>query len=92
MKNRPPITRFTVLRNRGGVMLGMDLAGAFEEGVVYEIINVMDTFIIRPLGETAMPKDGSDGIIPNDNSTLSNILSNGSHLLTKEEKDRLVKG
>lgn len=73
--------RFSVLPDERGVLLGVS-DGLFETGVVYEAIEMLDEIIIRKVGKYALPAKGSH---PCENSTNSEIIYSGLHLLTEKE-------
>lgn len=52
------ITRFAVLPDERGLLLGIDKAGLFEKGVVYEAFEMLDTIIIKKVGPYALQKKG----------------------------------
>jgi hypothetical protein len=83
------ITRFSVLPDTRGLMLGIDKHGLFEPGVIYEAFEMLDEIIIRKVGKYALP-DGGPGY-PNRYSDANSIIDSGLHLITQEELDNLNK-
>lgn len=79
------ITRFSVLPDERGLLLGIDKAGVFETGVVYEAVKILDEIVIRPVGKYALPAIGC----PSENSDNDNIIYYGLHLITKEEQQKI---
>jgi hypothetical protein len=81
------ITRFSVLPDERGLLLGVDKAGIFEPGVVYEAMEILDEIVIRKVGKYALPEGGPG--YPNRYSDANSIIFCGLHLITQEEKDSL---
>jgi hypothetical protein len=81
------ITRFSVLPDERGLILGVDKAGIFEAGQVYEAVKMLDQIVIRKVGKFSLSKTGS--VYPNCNSEMDAIAYSGLHLITEEERDNL---
>ena len=82
------ITRFTVLPNERKILLGLNKAGLFKPGIVYECTEMLDDIIIKPIGEYALPKNGHR---PSEYSDNNEIIRSGLHLITKKEYKQLNK-
>lgn len=80
------ITRFSVIPDERKIMLGVDNAGIFEPGTVYEAVKILDQIVIRPLGKYSLPENGNS--FPNKNSEVGAIIYDGKHLITEEEYTR----
>lgn len=80
------ITRFAVLPDERKVLFGIDKAGLFKPGIVYECTEMLDEIIIRPIGEYALPKNGHR---PSEYSDNNEIIRSGLHLITKKEYEQL---
>lgn len=83
------LTRFAILPDERRILVGIDKDNLFEPGIVYNIEKVLDTIIIKPIGEYALPKHGP--FFPNEYSEVSNIMHSGLHLITKEENEKRTK-
>ena len=83
------LTRFAVLPDERRVLMGKDLNKIFQVGIVYDVIKFDGEFVIRPLGEYALPKIGEGGF-PNEGSTNGDIMYSGLHLITKEEREEYL--
>lgn len=81
------ITRFSVLPDERGLILGIDKAGVFEPGQVYEAIRILDEIVIRKVGKFSLAPSGSE--YPNCNSEMGAIAYSGLHLITKEEREQI---
>lgn len=81
------ITRFSVIPDERGLILGVDKAGVFEPGQVYEIVKVLDEIVIRKVGKFSLAPSGSE--YPNCNSEMDAIAYSGLHLITKEERKNI---
>ncbi|HPI82019.1 MAG TPA: hypothetical protein PK122_02195 [Candidatus Paceibacterota bacterium] len=81
------ITRFSVIPDERGLILGVDKAGVFEPGQVYEIVKVLDEIVIRKVGKFSLAPSGSE--YPNCNSEMDAIAYSGLHLITDEERKNL---
>ena len=66
-----------------GVILGKDFSNLLKDDVVYEIIEIMDVLVIRPIGESNLINFGHD---------VNYKVAKGSHLITKEEFKQLQDG
>jgi hypothetical protein len=82
------ITRFSILPDERGLLLGVDKAGIFEKGQVYEVIKVLDEIVIRKIGKYALRDSGK---FPNSNSEMDAIVYSGLHLITEEEQNNIYK-
>lgn len=80
------VTRFSVINDDRGCLLGKDVAGIFKKGIVYEAIEVLGEIVIRPIGEYSLPKKGRYSEL----STTTCIMDSGLHLITKEEKEKYL--
>jgi len=81
------ITRFSVIPDERGLILGVDKDKIFEPGYVYEVTKLLDQIIIRKVGKFALAESGPD--YPNCNSGMDVIVYSGYHLLTEEERKNL---
>jgi hypothetical protein len=79
------ITRFSVIPDERNILLGIDKAGVFEAGVVYEVTKILGEIVIRPVGKYALNEKG----FPSKNSAIEDIIYYGEHLITKEEKEKI---
>jgi hypothetical protein len=78
-KGKPRICRIVSLNKFGGVIIGRDMGEIFKEGHVYSVSEIMGEFLIKDLGEHAVPNClGSRG-------TISQYLHSGVTMLTKQE-------
>lgn len=75
-------TRLTVLPDERRLILGIDKANIFKEGVVYSVVKICDEIVLKPIGEMALPEKGQY----NYNQAIDKILYTGLHLITKEEQ------
>ncbi len=80
------ITRFAVLPDDRKVLMGLDKNNIFEPGMVYEVLNILDTFMIRKLGPYALPEKGN----PSQNSDINTQFYYGYHIMTKDEFDKII--
>lgn len=78
MKTNIKITRFSKLKGFDNIIAGRDFSNIFKEGHVYSVIEVLDTIMIKDLGEYALLKKYKG-------YKFSQIMMEGSYLLTKEE-------
>lgn len=76
------ITRFAVLPDERGLLLGIDKNGMFEAGCVYEAFNIDGTIILKKMGKYALPAQGS---FPCALSEPNAIIYHGLHLITDKE-------
>jgi len=81
------ITRFSVIPDERGLILGVDKAGVFEPGQVYEVVKILDEIVIRKVGKFSLAPSGSE--YPNCNSEMDVIAYSGLHLITDEERKNL---
>ena len=81
------ITRFSVLPDERGLILGVDKSGVFEPGKVYEAVKILDQIVIREVGNFSLAKSGSE--YPNCNSEMDAIAYSGLHLITEDERKGL---
>ncbi len=81
------ITRFSVMPDTRGLILGVDKQDLFEPGYVYSAEEILDTIIIKKLGKWALPDNG----YPSKNSEASAVIYSGLHLLTQEELNKINK-
>lgn len=77
--------RFIVIPDRRGLLLGKSFGNIFEPGVLYQVNEILDEFMIRELGKTAMPKDARYGPTPTWANAASDIMESGKHLYTAAE-------
>lgn len=81
---KPPICRIVSLRGFGGVILGRDMGGIFNEGHVYAVYKIMGEILFKDLGEHAVAK-----WLENEKGTLvgriGHYATSGVTMLTKEE-------
>ena len=87
-------TRIVRLPKHNKVLVGKDLSEIFEPGMIYEINEFMGEITIKKLGKTSLPEDAMFDAYPNQNSTISAIMTlPGSgpycYLLTEEEATEL---
>jgi hypothetical protein len=83
--------RFAVLKDERGLILGKDLGKTFKKGIVYEVVEILDTLVIRPVGPFSLPKK-SDGWACW-GSDVNTQVEAGRHLWTKEEwKEKCKRG
>ncbi len=85
MGNEKPkinFARFSVQPDERGLLLGVDKAGIFEKGVVYEAREMLGQIILKSMGKYALPAKGS---YPSECSDANEIIYSGIHLLTKDE-------
>lgn len=75
------ITRFAVLPDERRLLLGLDKANIFEAGYVYEAAEILDTIVIKKIGEYALPEKGC----PSEMSEANTIIYYGCHLYTQDE-------
>lgn len=80
-------SRFVVLDDDRKLLLGIDKAGVFESGMVYEAQEIIGEVIIRKVGKYALPKQGPS--YPNELSEANVIISAGVHLLTERELQQI---
>jgi hypothetical protein len=72
------MTRLCKLRGFNGFVGGKDNDGVFEEGVVYDVKNILGEIILTPVGnEPIYSKSGSKI----DMQTLNQILVEGEYLI-----------
>ncbi len=86
-KKEISVTRIVKLYKHHDVIVGQDLAKIFEDGMVYEVAEIMGEFIIRPIGKSAHMMVAKERF-PSFNSdprTKSQILMDGTTYITKEE-------
>ncbi len=77
------VTRFTVLPDKRGLILGIDTRGTFKKGVVYEASELMGEIVLRPVGPMAMDKDLNE--YSSSTSKVGTQLQVANHLITIEE-------
>jgi len=80
-------TRFSVIPDERGLILGVDRTGIFEPGQVYEAVKMLDQIVIRKVGKFSLAKTGSE--YPNCNSEMDAIAYSGFHLITEEERKQI---
>jgi len=80
-------TRFSIIPDERGLILGVDRAGIFEPGQVYEAVKMLDQIVIRKVGNFSLAKSGSE--YPNCNSEMDAIVYSGLHLITEDERKGL---
>lgn len=79
------VARIVKLPKHDNLLIGKDLDSVFKHGHVYEICEVFDgQFIIKDIGETALPADGRIDF-PNANSCVRDIVVSESVWRTSEE-------
>lgn len=81
------LSRFAVLPDERRLLLGVDKDNVFKAGVVYEVYNILDQIVFKPIGEYSLPDKGC----PSENSEANTIIYYGNHLVTKEEMKILLK-
>ena len=79
-----PMTRFSILPDERRVIMGQDNDCVFDAGIVYEVYKMCDIYVVKPVGEYALPKKGG---YPNENSEIEEIMLSGNHLITQIEKN-----
>jgi hypothetical protein len=84
------LTRFAVIDDERNLMLGKDNDGIFEKGVVYEAIKILDSIVLRPIGEYALPSK-DEGLGVTKYSTINDMSLTPMHLYTKEEMKKRQK-
>ena len=77
------MTRFAVLPDERGLILGVDKTGIFKKGIVYEVKEILGEIVFSPIGEYVLPEKG----YPSKNSESNIIVTSGLHLTTKKELD-----
>lgn len=75
------ITRFSVIDDERGLMLGIDKNNIFQKGVVYECREVLGEIILTPMSHYALPKTG----FPSERSDVKAVIKSCLHLFTEEE-------
>lgn len=83
------ITRFVVMPDCRGLILGVDKQDLFEPGYVYAAEEILDTIVIKKLGKFALPDGGPE--YPNKYSEANAIIHSGRHLITQEELVKINK-
>ena len=82
------VTRIVKLYRQHNVLVGQDLAGIFEDGMVYNVTKVMGEIVITPIGKSAhmlvakkrFPEWNGD-----DPRKKSQLLMDGTTYITEEE-------
>lgn len=72
------VTRISKLKKFDNILAGRDLAGVFKEGHVYSFVQVLGVITVTDLGEYAD--------IPYSGATFTDIMMDGTYMLTKAEK------
>lgn len=78
------LSRFAVIDDERNLMLGVDNDNVFKRGVVYEAVKVLDTIVLRPIGEYALSSEDK-GLGVTKHSTITAMCYTPMHLYTKEE-------
>lgn len=73
------ISRLTVLKTHNKVILGRDLGGVFDEGIIYGVMKVDGVIMLTELGKGATSKPDFEY------RRIGQILVEGVYLLTEEE-------
>ena len=73
------ITRIAKVKASKDIIAGRDLAGIFEDGHVYSVTKIMGEIIVKDLGEPALMNN-------HEGQRITNVILDGSHCLTQEEK------
>lgn len=82
------VTRIVKLNKHHNVIVGQDLSGIFEDGMVYDVRKVMGEFIITPIGKSAhmtVAKKRFPEWKGEDPRTKHQILMDGTTYITEEE-------
>lgn len=82
-------TRFTVLNDDRGLLLGKDVSNIFKKGVVYGVRELISEFEIIELGASALGSLTSKKY-PNLVNTANEIIKSGDHLYTEDEMKELL--
>jgi len=75
------ITRIVKLKGFNNIIAGRDLSNIFKDGHVYSVTEIMGEIMIKDLGEHAL-------INNYESHTFTQIMTDGSYCMTKEEKQR----
>ena len=80
------LTRFVVLDDERGLLLGTDKDNIFKKGVVYTVRKLVGEYVVTPIGKYSLR-----GLAPGDSwPSLADhagaIIEDGRHLITEEEK------
>lgn len=70
------ISRVVSLKGFPQIIMGRDIGKALDEGIIYGVQNVMGVITLVPIGEA---------VVPDLRWKIHNIITDGKHLLTKEE-------
>lgn len=81
------IARLAKLPDERGLILGIDKSNIFKPGIVYEVTEILDTIMIRPMGKYSLPENGS----PSENSVTDDIVYSGRHLITESERSEMIR-
>lgn len=81
------VTRIVKLNNHHNVIVGQDLSGIFEDGMVYDVRKVMGEFIFTPVGKSAHTMVANERFpsFKFDPRTKAQILMDGTTYITEEE-------
>lgn len=85
-KNVPDlkITRFVVLPDERGLLLGKDTQGIFTPKMVYTVVDLgLGEPVIRQIGKYVLPESG----YYSEQSDVNKIVTSGYHIWTQEELD-----